>query len=79
MRRKTCKHFRSKILSHLVEIMAKVRLFLNLVSCTWFLNIIQDGFMNGKIDFDSTVKLLEKLHMPFNLAHVKHVFKVRNM
>lgn len=59
--------------------MAKVRLFLNLVSCTWFLNIIQDGFMNGKIDFDSTVKLLEKLHMPFNLAHVKHVFKVRNM
>ncbi|XP_031453678.1 1-phosphatidylinositol 4,5-bisphosphate phosphodiesterase zeta-1 isoform X5 [Phasianus colchicus] len=41
----------------------------------WFLNIIQDDFMNGKIDLDSTVKLLEKLHMPFNLAHVKHVFK----
>uniref|UniRef100_A0A8C9FGM5 Uncharacterized protein n=1 Tax=Pavo cristatus TaxID=9049 RepID=A0A8C9FGM5_PAVCR len=56
-----------------------VRLFLNLVSCTWFLNIIQDDFMNGRIDLDSTVKLLEKLHMPFNLAHVKHVFKVRNM
>ncbi|XP_021246620.1 1-phosphatidylinositol 4,5-bisphosphate phosphodiesterase zeta-1 isoform X2 [Numida meleagris] len=31
--------------------------------------------MNGKIDLDRTVKLLEKLHMPFNLAHVKHVFK----
>ncbi|XP_048814712.1 1-phosphatidylinositol 4,5-bisphosphate phosphodiesterase zeta-1 [Lagopus muta] len=41
----------------------------------WFLNIIQDDFMDGKIDLDSTVKLLEKLHMPFNLAHVKHVFK----
>lgn len=67
------------MLSHLVEIVAEVRLFLNLISCTWFLNIIQDDFMDGKIDLDSTVKLLEKLHMPFNLAHVKHVFKVRNI
>ncbi|XP_065598593.1 1-phosphatidylinositol 4,5-bisphosphate phosphodiesterase zeta-1 [Cyrtonyx montezumae] len=41
----------------------------------WFLNIIQDDFMNGKIDLDRTIKLLEKLHMPFNTAHVKHVFK----
>ncbi|POI30881.1 hypothetical protein CIB84_005367, partial [Bambusicola thoracicus] len=55
--------------------MAEVTLLLNLVSYTWFLNIIQDDFMDGKIDFDSTVKLLEKLHIPFNLAHVKHVFK----
>ncbi|XP_040419970.1 1-phosphatidylinositol 4,5-bisphosphate phosphodiesterase zeta-1 isoform X2 [Cygnus olor] len=41
----------------------------------WFLNIIQDEFMNGKIDLDSTMKLLEKLHITFDVAHVKHVFK----
>uniref|UniRef100_A0A8B9C970 Phosphoinositide phospholipase C n=1 Tax=Anser brachyrhynchus TaxID=132585 RepID=A0A8B9C970_9AVES len=41
----------------------------------WFLNIIQDEFMNGKIDLDSTMKLLEKLHVTFDVAHVKHVFK----
>uniref|UniRef100_A0A8B9C978 Phosphoinositide phospholipase C n=1 Tax=Anser brachyrhynchus TaxID=132585 RepID=A0A8B9C978_9AVES len=51
------------------------RCFLNVISCTWFLNIIQDEFMNGKIDLDSTMKLLEKLHVTFDVAHVKHVFK----
>ncbi|NXI74546.1 PLCZ1 phosphodiesterase, partial [Anseranas semipalmata] len=45
------------------------------ISCTWFLNIIQNEFMNGKIDLESTMKLLEKLHMAFDPAHVKHVFK----
>ncbi|NXK45403.1 PLCZ1 phosphodiesterase, partial [Chauna torquata] len=45
------------------------------ISCTWFLNIIQNEFRNGKIDLDSTMKLLEKLHIAFDLAHVKHVFK----
>lgn len=35
--------------------------------------------MNGKIGLDSTMKLLEKLHITFDVAHVKHVFKVRNM
>nr|XP_047904546.1 1-phosphatidylinositol 4,5-bisphosphate phosphodiesterase zeta-1 isoform X6 [Anser cygnoides] len=34
-----------------------------------------DEFMNGKIDLDSTMKLLEKLHVTFDVAHVKHVFK----
>ncbi|XP_010078970.1 PREDICTED: 1-phosphatidylinositol 4,5-bisphosphate phosphodiesterase zeta-1 [Pterocles gutturalis] len=41
----------------------------------WFLSIIQNEFRNGKIDLDSTMKLLEKLQMPFDFAHVKHVFK----
>ncbi|KAK2537688.1 hypothetical protein Q9233_002538, partial [Columba guinea] len=34
-----------------------------------------DEFTSGKIDLDSTVKLFEKLHMPFDFAHVKHAFK----
>ncbi|XP_005230695.1 1-phosphatidylinositol 4,5-bisphosphate phosphodiesterase zeta-1 [Falco peregrinus] len=41
----------------------------------WFLSIIQDEFMTGKIDLNSTVKLLEKLQVPFDVTHVKHVFK----
>ncbi|XP_009469310.1 PREDICTED: 1-phosphatidylinositol 4,5-bisphosphate phosphodiesterase zeta-1 [Nipponia nippon] len=41
----------------------------------WFLSIIQNEFRTGKIDLDSTMKLLEKLQMPFDFAHVKHVFK----
>ncbi|NXW94780.1 PLCZ1 phosphodiesterase, partial [Alopecoenas beccarii] len=44
-------------------------------SHTWFLSIIQDEFTSGKIDLDSTVKLFEKLQMPFDFAHVKHAFK----
>uniref|UniRef100_A0A8C3JK20 Phosphoinositide phospholipase C n=1 Tax=Calidris pygmaea TaxID=425635 RepID=A0A8C3JK20_9CHAR len=31
--------------------------------------------MTGKIDLDSTMKLLETLQLPFNFTHVKHVFK----
>ncbi|NXX74106.1 PLCZ1 phosphodiesterase, partial [Urocolius indicus] len=45
------------------------------ISHTWFLSIIQDEFRTGKIDLDSTMKLLEKLQMPFDYAHVKHIFK----
>ncbi|XP_014792777.1 PREDICTED: 1-phosphatidylinositol 4,5-bisphosphate phosphodiesterase zeta-1 [Calidris pugnax] len=41
----------------------------------WFLNIIQNEFRTGKIDLDSTLKLLETLQLPFNSTHVKHVFK----
>ncbi|NXP10217.1 PLCZ1 phosphodiesterase, partial [Thinocorus orbignyianus] len=44
-------------------------------SHTWFLNIIQDEFRMGRIDLESTMKLLETLKLPFNFAHVKHVFK----
>uniref|UniRef100_A0A8C3JPW2 Phosphoinositide phospholipase C n=1 Tax=Calidris pygmaea TaxID=425635 RepID=A0A8C3JPW2_9CHAR len=32
-------------------------------------------FRTGKIDLDSTMKLLETLQLPFNFTHVKHVFK----
>ncbi|NXL00415.1 PLCZ1 phosphodiesterase, partial [Mesembrinibis cayennensis] len=45
------------------------------ISHTWFLSVIQNEFRTGKIDLDSTMKLLEKLQMPFDFAHVKHVFK----
>ncbi|XP_010113716.1 PREDICTED: 1-phosphatidylinositol 4,5-bisphosphate phosphodiesterase zeta-1-like, partial [Chlamydotis macqueenii] len=41
----------------------------------WFLSLIQNEFRTGKIDFDSTMKLLENLQMPFDFVHVKHVFK----
>ncbi|XP_074428850.1 1-phosphatidylinositol 4,5-bisphosphate phosphodiesterase zeta-1 [Larus michahellis] len=41
----------------------------------WFLSIIQNEFRTGKIDLDSTMKLLETLQIPFDFAHVKHVFK----
>ncbi|KAM6301652.1 1-phosphatidylinositol 4,5-bisphosphate phosphodiesterase zeta-1 [Podargus strigoides] len=51
------------------------RSFLNLISHTWFLSIIQNEFRTGKIDLESTMKLLEKLQIPFDIAHVKHVFK----
>ncbi|NWX07152.1 PLCZ1 phosphodiesterase, partial [Caloenas nicobarica] len=44
-------------------------------SHTWFLSIIQDEFTSGKIDLDSTIRLFEKLQMPFDFAHVKHAFK----
>ncbi|NXX43837.1 PLCZ1 phosphodiesterase, partial [Tricholaema leucomelas] len=42
---------------------------------TWFLSIIQDEFRDGKIDLDSTMKLLTKMQIPFDYIHVKHVFK----
>ncbi|NXN50357.1 PLCZ1 phosphodiesterase, partial [Rynchops niger] len=45
------------------------------ISHTWFLSIIQNEFRTGKIDLDSTMKLLETLQIPFDFAHVKHVFK----
>ncbi|XP_067997996.1 LOW QUALITY PROTEIN: 1-phosphatidylinositol 4,5-bisphosphate phosphodiesterase zeta-1 [Melanerpes formicivorus] len=41
----------------------------------WFLSIIQDEFRDGKIDLQSTMKLLTKMQIPFDFAHVKHVFK----
>ncbi|XP_008947133.1 PREDICTED: 1-phosphatidylinositol 4,5-bisphosphate phosphodiesterase zeta-1-like, partial [Merops nubicus] len=41
----------------------------------WFLSIIQNEFRAGRIDLESTMRLLEKLQMPFDYAHVKHVFK----
>uniref|UniRef100_A0A8C3JM79 Phosphoinositide phospholipase C n=1 Tax=Calidris pygmaea TaxID=425635 RepID=A0A8C3JM79_9CHAR len=52
-----------------------LEVFLNWIPHTWFLNIIQNEFRTGKIDLDSTMKLLETLQLPFNFTHVKHVFK----
>ncbi|NWX84321.1 PLCZ1 phosphodiesterase, partial [Nothoprocta pentlandii] len=43
--------------------------------CTWFLSVIQNEFRSGKIDLDSTMKLLDKLQIPFDYVHVKHLFK----
>ncbi|NXF63245.1 PLCZ1 phosphodiesterase, partial [Ciccaba nigrolineata] len=45
------------------------------ISHTWFLSMVQNEFRTGKIDLDSTMKLLEKFHIPFDFEHVKHVFK----
>ncbi|NXG78106.1 PLCZ1 phosphodiesterase, partial [Baryphthengus martii] len=45
------------------------------VLCTWFLSVIQNEFRAGKIDIDSTMRLLEKLKVSFDYSHVKHVFK----
>ncbi|XP_010130698.1 PREDICTED: 1-phosphatidylinositol 4,5-bisphosphate phosphodiesterase zeta-1-like, partial [Buceros rhinoceros silvestris] len=41
----------------------------------WFLSTIQNDFRAGRIDFDNTISLLEKLQISFDLIHVKHVFK----
>ncbi|NWR53902.1 PLCZ1 phosphodiesterase, partial [Bucorvus abyssinicus] len=42
---------------------------------TWFLSIIQNDFRAGKINLDSTMRLLKKLQICFDDIHVKHVFK----
>ncbi|XP_067415072.1 1-phosphatidylinositol 4,5-bisphosphate phosphodiesterase zeta-1 [Emydura macquarii macquarii] len=41
----------------------------------WFLSIIQDEFRTGKINLEKTMKLLDKLNIPFDYVHVKYVFK----
>lgn len=84
MRKAKCKLFRFKKIKllpllPLLKGNDMARSFLNLISHTWFLSIIQNEFRTGKIDLDSTMKLLEKLQMPFDFTHVKHVFKVKNM
>ncbi|NXN97391.1 PLCZ1 phosphodiesterase, partial [Rhinopomastus cyanomelas] len=45
------------------------------ISHTWFLSVIQDEFRAGKINLDSTLKLFEKLKIPCDYDHVKHIFK----
>ncbi|XP_028904496.1 1-phosphatidylinositol 4,5-bisphosphate phosphodiesterase zeta-1 isoform X1 [Ornithorhynchus anatinus] len=44
----------------------------------WFLSIIQDDFRSGRINLDRTMKLLEKLKIPCDYAHVKHIFKAND-
>uniref|UniRef100_A0A8C6N977 Phosphoinositide phospholipase C n=1 Tax=Melopsittacus undulatus TaxID=13146 RepID=A0A8C6N977_MELUD len=34
-----------------------------------------DDFMDGKINLEDTMELLKKFELPFDYAHVKHVFK----
>ncbi|XP_075753864.1 1-phosphatidylinositol 4,5-bisphosphate phosphodiesterase zeta-1 [Pelodiscus sinensis] len=41
----------------------------------WILSIIQDEFGSGRINLDRTAKLLLKLCIPFDVAHVEYVFK----
>ncbi|NP_001268572.1 1-phosphatidylinositol 4,5-bisphosphate phosphodiesterase zeta-1 [Mesocricetus auratus] len=41
----------------------------------WFLSKIQDEFRGGKITVENAHKLLEKLDIPCNFEHVKHIFK----
>uniref|UniRef100_A0A2K6GMN4 Phosphoinositide phospholipase C n=1 Tax=Propithecus coquereli TaxID=379532 RepID=A0A2K6GMN4_PROCO len=41
----------------------------------WFWSKIQDEFRGGKINLEKTQKLLEKLDIPCNIIHVKHIFK----
>uniref|UniRef100_A0A8C6QEH6 Phosphoinositide phospholipase C n=1 Tax=Nannospalax galili TaxID=1026970 RepID=A0A8C6QEH6_NANGA len=41
----------------------------------WFLSKVQDEFRGGKINIENTYRLLEKLNIQCNFAHVKHIFK----
>uniref|UniRef100_A0A8C5UQI5 Phosphoinositide phospholipase C n=1 Tax=Malurus cyaneus samueli TaxID=2593467 RepID=A0A8C5UQI5_9PASS len=50
-------------------------ILLNLTSHTWFWNLIQNDFKTGNIDLEGCMRLLEKMQIPFDEEHVKHVFK----
>ncbi|RLW01754.1 hypothetical protein DV515_00007669, partial [Chloebia gouldiae] len=51
------------------------KIFLNLMSHTWFWNIIQNDFKTGNIDFEGCMRLLEKMQINFDEDHLKHIFK----
>ncbi|NXM75582.1 PLCZ1 phosphodiesterase, partial [Serilophus lunatus] len=42
---------------------------------TWFWALIRDEFATGKVDLDGCMRLLEKMQIPFDEAHVTHIFK----
>ncbi|NWT50071.1 PLCZ1 phosphodiesterase, partial [Erythrocercus mccallii] len=44
-------------------------------SHTWFWNLIQNDFRTGNIDFEGCMRLLEKMQIPFDEDHLKHIFK----
>ncbi|NWX33182.1 PLCZ1 phosphodiesterase, partial [Notiomystis cincta] len=44
-------------------------------SHTWFWNLIQNDFKTGNIDLEGCMRLLEKMQIPFDEDHVKHVFR----
>ncbi|NXU11869.1 PLCZ1 phosphodiesterase, partial [Pardalotus punctatus] len=45
------------------------------ISHTWFWNLIQHDFKSGNIDLDGCMRLLEKMQIPFDKEHLKHVFR----
>ncbi|NWV27386.1 PLCZ1 phosphodiesterase, partial [Origma solitaria] len=44
-------------------------------SHTWFWNVVQDDFQSGNIDLEGCMRLLEKMQIPFDEEHLKHVFR----
>ncbi|NXY55083.1 PLCZ1 phosphodiesterase, partial [Callaeas wilsoni] len=44
-------------------------------SHTWFWSLIQNDFKTGNIDLEGCMRLLEKMQIPFDEEHVKHVFR----
>ncbi|NXA10122.1 PLCZ1 phosphodiesterase, partial [Sapayoa aenigma] len=45
------------------------------ISHTWFWSLIQNDFKDGKLDFEGCMRLLEKMQVPFDEAHLTHIFK----
>ncbi|NWU80665.1 PLCZ1 phosphodiesterase, partial [Onychorhynchus coronatus] len=45
------------------------------ISPTWFWSVIQNDFKTGNIDLEGCMRLLEKMQIPFDEAHVTHIFK----
>ncbi|XP_017679400.1 PREDICTED: 1-phosphatidylinositol 4,5-bisphosphate phosphodiesterase zeta-1 isoform X2 [Lepidothrix coronata] len=41
----------------------------------WFWSVIQNDFKTGNIDLEGCMRLLEKMQIPFDEAHVTHIFK----
>ncbi|NXE89629.1 PLCZ1 phosphodiesterase, partial [Menura novaehollandiae] len=44
-------------------------------SHTWFWNLIRNDFQTGNVDLEGCMRLLEKMQIPFDEEHVKHIFK----
>ncbi|NXG25360.1 PLCZ1 phosphodiesterase, partial [Grallaria varia] len=45
------------------------------ISYTWFWSLIQNDFKTGNIDIEGCMRLLEKMQIPFDEIHLKHIFK----
>ncbi|NXK90001.1 PLCZ1 phosphodiesterase, partial [Formicarius rufipectus] len=45
------------------------------MSHTWFWSLIQNDFKTGNVDLEGCMRLLEKMQIPFDESHVKHIFK----
>ncbi|NXF08170.1 PLCZ1 phosphodiesterase, partial [Smithornis capensis] len=45
------------------------------ISHTWFWSLIQNDFKTGNVDLEGCMRLLEKMQIPFDEAHVTHIFK----